>query len=229
MQPQKQNVLVPAKRKQMRPQRHLARKIKTNLRRSRQRTRKLPFAYRAYRKPNAPRSPSQNLLPRNPKPLRKDRAQALVALNDIPKRSFQRPHLQLATNPDRERDHLAPATAFQPLQKPQPTLAIRHSHLARTLNRSQRRTRGIRIPTAQPAHRHSSLQNHTTKPPAVHPTDRPRSCNRPRHTREPHQRGLHLPRLNAEAANLNLMVRSPPNLQNPTPPAARQVPAAVHP
>src|SRR5258707_701729 len=85
MQQQKQNVLVPAKRKQMRPQRHLARKIKTNLRRSRQRTRKLPFAYRAYRKPNAPRSPSQNLLPRNPKPLRKDPAQALAALNDIPK------------------------------------------------------------------------------------------------------------------------------------------------
>src|SRR5258708_22397424 len=155
MQQQKQNVLVPAKRKQMRPQRHLARKIKTNLRRSRQRTRKLPFAYRAYRKPNAPRSPSQNLLPRNPKPLRKDRAQALVALNDIPKRSFQRPHLQLATKPDRQRDHLAPATAFQPLQKPQPTLPIRQRHLARTLNRTQRRTRRIRIPNTldQPSSR----------------------------------------------------------------------------
>ena len=101
MQHQKQNVLVPAKRKQMRSQRHLARKIKTDLQRSRQRTRKLTFAYRAYRKPHAPRSPSQNLLPRNPKPLRKDRAQALVALNDIPKRSFQRPHVQLATKPDR--------------------------------------------------------------------------------------------------------------------------------
>src|SRR5206468_3436982 len=58
MQQQKQNVLVPAKRKQMRSQRHLARKIKTDLQRSRQRTRKLTFAYRAYRKPHAPRSPS---------------------------------------------------------------------------------------------------------------------------------------------------------------------------
>src|SRR6059058_989034 len=103
MQQQKQNVLVPAKRKQMRSQRHLARKIKTDLQRSRQRTRKLTFAYRAYRKPHAPRTP---------KPLRKDRAQALVALNDIPKRSFQRPHVQLATKPDRQRDHVAPATSF---------------------------------------------------------------------------------------------------------------------
>src|SRR3984893_270805 len=146
MQHQKQNVLVPAKRKQMHPQRHLARKIKTNLRRSRQRSRKLPFAHRAYRKPNAPRSPSQNLLPRNPKPLRKDRAQALVALNNIPKRSFQRPHVQLATKPYRQRDHVPPAPAFQPLQKPQPALPIRQRHLTRTLNRSQRRTRRSRIP-----------------------------------------------------------------------------------
>src|SRR6266478_8338245 len=146
MQHQKQNVLVPAKRKQMRSQRHLARKIKTNLRRSRQRTRKLTFAHRAYRKPKAPRSPSQNLLPRNPKPLRKDRAQALVALNNIPKRSFQRPHVQLATKPYRQRDHVAPATSLQPLQKPQPALPIRQRHLTRTLNRSQRRTRRSRIP-----------------------------------------------------------------------------------
>src|SRR5438093_815224 len=115
MQQQKQNVLVPAKRKQMRSQRHLARKIKTDLQRSRQRTRKLTFAYRAYRKPHPPRSPSQNLLPRNPKPPRKDRTQALVALNDIPKRSFHRPHGQLATKPDRQRDPVAPAPTTPPL------------------------------------------------------------------------------------------------------------------
>src|SRR5215470_15495100 len=116
MQQQKQNVLVPPKRKQMRPQRHLARKIKPNLQCSRQRTAKLPFAHRTNQNPNARRFPSQNLLPRNPKPLRKDRAQALVALNHIPKRSFQRPNIQLAAKPYRQRDHVAPATAFQPLQ-----------------------------------------------------------------------------------------------------------------
>src|SRR5262249_61818308 len=45
----------------------------------------------------------------------------------------------------------------------------------------------------------------------------------------PHQRGLDLPRLNPEAANLNLMVRAPHKLQNPIAAPARQVPAAVHP
>src|SRR5215471_8361195 len=146
MQQQKQNVLVPPKRKQMRPQRHLARKIKPNLQCSRQRTAKLPFAHRTNQNPNARRFPSQNLLPRNPEPLRKDRAQALVALNNIPKRSFQRPNIQLATKPYRQRDHVAPARTLQPLQKPQPTLPIRQRHLGRTLNRSQRWTRRIRIP-----------------------------------------------------------------------------------
>src|SRR2546429_7410042 len=58
---------------------------------------------------------------------------------------------------------------------------------------------------------------------------RARTHNRLRHIRVPNQRGLDLPRLNAEAANLNLMVRSPHKLQNPIPAPARQVPAAVHP
>src|SRR2546423_8630798 len=58
---------------------------------------------------------------------------------------------------------------------------------------------------------------------------RARNHIRLRHTRVPNQRGLDLPRLNAEAANLNLMVRSPHKLQNPIPAPARQVPAAVHP
>src|SRR6478752_2275195 len=58
---------------------------------------------------------------------------------------------------------------------------------------------------------------------------RARNHNRLRHTRVPNQRGLDLPRLNAEAAYLDLMVRSPHKLQNPIPAPARQVPAAVHP
>src|SRR5262249_35009821 len=56
-----------------------------------------------------------------------------------------------------------------------------------------------------------------------------RNHNSLRHTRVPNQRGLDLPSRNAEAATLNLMVRSPHKLQHPTPPPARQVPAAVHP
>src|SRR6201993_3314734 len=58
---------------------------------------------------------------------------------------------------------------------------------------------------------------------------RARNHNRLRHTRVPNQRGLDLPRFKAEAANLNLMVRTPHKLQNPIPAPARQVPAAVHP
>src|SRR5262249_24102264 len=58
---------------------------------------------------------------------------------------------------------------------------------------------------------------------------RPRNNRRLRHAVMPHQRCLDLPRLNPEAANLNLMVRAPHKLQNPIPTPARQVPAAVHP
>src|SRR5262245_22112261 len=58
---------------------------------------------------------------------------------------------------------------------------------------------------------------------------RPRYYRSLRHARMPHQRCLDLPRLNPEAANLNLMVRPPHKLQNPTPAPARQVPASVHP
>src|SRR6266699_2548817 len=348
MQHQKQNVLAPAKRKQMRTQRHLARKIKPSLRRSRQRPRKLPFAHRTNRKPNARRFPCHNLLPRHPKPLREDRAQALVALHNIPKRSFQRPHIQLAAKPNRQRDRVAPPAAFQPLQEPQLALPIRQRHLRRTLDRTQRRPRGIRLPQPinqrrnrrrlkQAADRNLNIKartdaaDHTrrkqrmapkrkkvvvdpnplqaqnlgkqraqqlllrtarqTHHPSTHlrrrqrtavqlpvrrqrqtvqnndrrrhhvvgkarPNMRPqrrrirsrprrqnniankllaprpiraRNNNRLRQAFMPQQRCLDLPRLNAEAANLNLMVRTHHKLQHPIPAPARQVPAAVHP
>src|SRR6516162_1663 len=58
---------------------------------------------------------------------------------------------------------------------------------------------------------------------------RARNNNSLRHARMPQQRCLDLPRLNAEAANLDLLVRSPHKLQNPIAAPARQVPAAVHP
>src|SRR5262249_60043484 len=74
--------------------------------------------------PTPPRFNSKTCLPRPPKPLGEDRAQALVALNNTPKRSFQRSHIQPATKPNRQRDHVAPARPLQPLQKPQPALPI---------------------------------------------------------------------------------------------------------
>src|SRR5262249_3706955 len=133
MQNQKQDVLAPAKRKQMRTQRHLAREIKPSLRRLRQRSRKLNFAHRANRKPHAPRPRRNTLRPPSPTPLREDGAQAPVPPNYPPKRSFQPPHTHRATKPNRQRDRVAPAAAFQPLQKPQPALPKRQRHLRRTL------------------------------------------------------------------------------------------------
>src|SRR5262249_40564359 len=67
----------------------------------------------------------------------------------------QPPHPHPPPNPTPQRDHVAPAPPLQPLQKPQPALPIRQRHLARTLNRSQRRTRRSRIPQPinQPSHR----------------------------------------------------------------------------
>src|SRR5919205_3683478 len=49
------------------------------------------------------------------------------------------------------------------------------------------------------------------------------------HTPVTTQRRLDLPRLNAETANLDLMVRATHKLQNSIKPPPRQVPAAVHP
>src|SRR5205807_1393926 len=85
--------------------------------------------------------------------------------------------------------------------------------------RPQRRTIRLR-PSRQ-----NNIANKLRNPRPI----RARNHNRLRHIRVPNQRGLDLPRLNAEAANLNLMVRSPHKLQNPIPAPARQVPAAVHP
>src|SRR5438876_11430595 len=85
--------------------------------------------------------------------------------------------------------------------------------------RPQRRTIHLR-PSRQ-----NNIANKLRNPRPI----RARNHNRLRHIRVPNQRGLDLPRLNAEPANLNLMVRSPHKLQNPIPAPARQVPAAVHP
>src|SRR6266705_2492881 len=65
--------------------------------------------------------------------------------------------------------------------------------------RPQRRTIHLR-PSRQ-----NNIANKLRNPRPI----RARNHNRLRHTRVPNQRGLDLPRLNAEAANLNLMVRSP--------------------
>src|ERR1700745_108816 len=125
----------------MPPKRQIARKIKRRLRRSRQRPAKLPFAHRAYRKPRTRQTHVQYLLPRYSISLRKPRPQALVPLNNVPKRSFQRANIDITTQPNRKRDRVPRTTTFQPLQKPQPTLRKRQRHFRRWNNGGQRRAR----------------------------------------------------------------------------------------
>src|SRR5215469_5029564 len=85
--------------------------------------------------------------------------------------------------------------------------------------RTQRRR--IRLQTS----RQNNIANKLRTPRTI----RPRNHHSLRHARMPNQRRLDLPRLNAEAAHLNLMVRATHKLQNPIGAPARQVPAAVHP
>src|SRR6266540_7307633 len=141
MQHKQKHMLARPNLKQMRTQWRIALQIKRNARRSRKRCPKLPFAYLPQQKPNPRRTSSQYLLPRNPFPLREDGAQALVPINHIPQRSFQRRDIQITPQPNRQRDRVVRTPTFQPLQKPQPTLRKRQRHFRRTQNRTQRRTR----------------------------------------------------------------------------------------
>src|SRR5262249_5270855 len=85
--------------------------------------------------------------------------------------------------------------------------------------RTQRRT--IRLPPS----RQNNIADKLRTPRPI----RPRNNRRLQHAVMPHQRCLDLPRLNPEAAHLNLLVRAPHKLQNPIPAPARQVPAPTHP
>src|SRR5215475_6997174 len=160
MQHKQKHVLALPKHEQMRSQRNLARKIKPNTRRCRQRARKLLLPHRQYRQHNPRRRGRQNLLPRYTPTLREDRAQALVPLNNVPQRSLQRLTVQLPAQPNRQRDRVRRTPPLQTIQKPQPTLRIRQRYLARTRLHTQRRTRRPLIPKPphQTRHRRSLEQ-----------------------------------------------------------------------
>src|SRR5215471_19920108 len=154
MQHKQKHMLALPKLKQMRSQRNLARKIKPNTRRCRQRARKLLLPHRRYRQHNPGRRGRQNLLPRYTPTLRKDRPQALVPLNNVPQRSLQRLTVQIPAQPNRQRDRVRRAPPLQALQKPQPTLRIRQRYLARTRLHPQRRTRRPLVPKLPHQTRH---------------------------------------------------------------------------
>src|SRR3979490_2107825 len=150
MQQQKNNVLALPQRKHMHTQRRLARKIKARTRRRRQRSSKRGLINRRNRNPRPRRIRIQDLLPRNPERVGEDRAQALVALHQVANRRLQRSPVQRPPHPQRQRDRVGRARAFQTVQEPQPALRIRQRDLRRTRQRAQRRTRSLRIP--QPLH-----------------------------------------------------------------------------
>src|SRR4029453_16310242 len=141
MQHQQQHMLALPKHEQMRSQRNLARKIKPDTRRCRQRPRKLLLPHRRYRQPNIRRRGRKNLLPRHSPTLREDRAQALVPLDNVSQRSRQRHTVQLPAQPNRQRDRVRRSPSLQPIQKTQPTLRIRHRYLPRAPPSPPRRTR----------------------------------------------------------------------------------------
>src|SRR5262245_8336081 len=138
MQRKQQHMLVRTKLKQLRPQRRLYRHVKATTRRSRQRARKLALADRNNRKHSTRRLSRKNLLPRHPKRLRIDRPKDLVPLNKVIKRSRKRSPIQLPTQPDRQRDHIAADRALKTVQEPKPALRIRQRDLGRPLHRQQR-------------------------------------------------------------------------------------------
>src|SRR6266511_2405005 len=141
MQHKQKHMLARPNRKQMRTQWRIPLQTKRHARRSRKRCPKLPFAYLPQQKPNPRRTSSQYLLPRNPFPLREDGAQALVPINHIPQRSFQRRDIQITPQPNRQRDRVVHTPTLKPLQKPPPTQRKRQRHFRRALNRTKRRTR----------------------------------------------------------------------------------------
>ena len=80
----------------MRPQRRLARKIEAALRRRGQRRGQGRLRSPAVTASRGRAVRSQDLLPRNPERVGEDRAQALVALNQVAERSLQRSAVERA-------------------------------------------------------------------------------------------------------------------------------------
>jgi hypothetical protein len=143
---QQHHVLVRRQPEQMRPQRRLARQVKSRPCGARQRIGQVGLSDTLDREPWPRRRCIQDLLPRHPIALREDRAQALVPPDHIPQRGFQRTGVQLSAQPYRQRDHVGGAAPFQTVQEPQSPLRIRQRDLARAWRRDQRRPR--RLPVA---------------------------------------------------------------------------------
>src|SRR5262249_17364456 len=112
-----------------------------------------------------------------------------------------------------------------PVRRQRQTIQNNDRRRHQVVGRARPNTRPHRRRTRSRSRRQNNIANKLL---ATRPIQA-RDHNSLRHAFMPQQRCLDLPRLNAEAANLNLMVRAPHKLQNPIPAPARQIPAAVHP
>ena len=135
---------------QMRPQRQFARKLKAARRRSRQRRRQRRLFDRNDLQHRPRRISRHDRLPRHPKPLREQRAQALVPPRKIAQRPRKRAAVERPTEPRRKRNHIVAARAssggpLKPLQEPQPPLRIRQRDLGRPRLRQKRRPHHARL------------------------------------------------------------------------------------
>ena len=148
MQQQQQHMLALAQHKQMHPQRGLTRKIKAVARRLRHGHTHSRRAHPRNLKQRSRQSAFQDLLPRNPKRVRKDRAQALVPLCYVAQRPLQGANVKLPSQTYCHGDVVGRARPFQAMQEPQPPLRKRQRNLGRTRQRHKRRA--CRLTRMQP-------------------------------------------------------------------------------
>src|ERR687898_890573 len=109
----------------MRTQRKLARNVKTTPRRNPQCLRKTSFGNQLHIQSQSCRARLKNLLAGHTKPVRQDRAQALVPFYQVTKSRLQRTTVEQARKAQRHRHRVKRARPLQTIQEPQPTLRKR--------------------------------------------------------------------------------------------------------
>src|SRR3954452_25234409 len=113
----------------MRPNRKLSSYVKATARRRRQSCRNIGFAHSLSTKRQLGRARRNDLLARNPEPLRKNRPQALVTSHHVPQRKLQPPPVHRPPQLPRHRHRIGGPLSLQTIQNPQPPLRKRKRYL----------------------------------------------------------------------------------------------------
>ena len=132
-------MLALAEHKQLRPQQKLAGKIEAEPCRSGDKLAKLSLGRALHLKHRSRRRGFEDQLARHAERVRKDGAQALVTLDQVAQRSFQRRLVERAREPQGKRNRVGRAPTFQAIEEPQPALRKRQRKLGRTGTPMQRR------------------------------------------------------------------------------------------